>query len=427
MKKKITKGKIFDIISWIVVLLLFGSSLFLLISRQSNGSVLIFGNRYDVVLSNSMSYKNEAHLDFLNGHDDQIQKMDVVQSRAVDKNSEINVYDIVLFRDKTIGTNMHRVVDKQVKNIDYFYLKDAAITNEEISLNQYGSKIYTSTNLHFTTLELTFVSSNASFSNGYNVSLNTHLYLDLTVETKQVADKYEHKLTAKKSTDAPGKLIIGHNKEFDYGSEVITSIKLDSTYGDININGSNFELIDGIYTSINNITYEYMIRGDAAKTEDGWFTIDQIYSKVTKIIPKAGYFVSYITSVPGIIMLVGIGLLIVVADVGLDLIAKKEKEKKKLRVYFSTKWESCSCELKGDNSSENQEATLIGQDRYGENIYKVIVDNKIFKEIKFSNGDNSTDFISLEGINSGTGFYESEEGIKTFVQEENNEAKNKKK
>ena len=73
---KSKKGKIIDIVSWVVVLLLFGTSSFLLLTRKSDGTVQVFGNRFDVVLTTSMSSKNPEHLDFLNGTS-QIQKMDI--------------------------------------------------------------------------------------------------------------------------------------------------------------------------------------------------------------------------------------------------------------------------------------------------------------------------------------------------------------
>ena len=89
-----------------------------------------------------MSKKNEKYKDFLEGHDDQIQRMDVVRSKNVDKNTELNVYDIILFEDKTtsVGTNMHRIVDKRVLRQDEVYLfKSTVDESNHIILNNSSS------------------------------------------------------------------------------------------------------------------------------------------------------------------------------------------------------------------------------------------------------------------------------------------------
>lgn len=324
MEKKIKKGKILDIISWVLVLFIFATSLTLLIARKSNGSLAIFGNRYDVVLSGSMSYKNEEHKDFLEGHDDQIQKMDVVRSKLVDKNTDLKIYDIVLFRDNMGRTNMHRIVDKRLQTQDEFNLQEATIEDNKIILANHDSAIYTNA-ISFTTVEVTFASNSETFSDGYYFSFGgvAHEY---AIETSGNEGTYEHKITISKTSSAPVKFVIVHNKAFEYTSEQITNIKMNAYNGEISIDGTSFEAGSEQYTT--NITYEYMIRGDAAKTEDGWFGIESIYSRVNKIIPKAGYFVSYITSLPGIIMLIGVGLVIIGVDFGIDYFSKKEKKQK---------------------------------------------------------------------------------------------------
>ncbi len=323
MEKKITKGKILDIISWVLVLAIFATSLTLLITRKSKGTIAIFGNRYDVVLSGSMSYKNEEHLDFLNGHDDQIQKMDVVRSQVVDKNSDLNVYDIVLFRDTYGRTNMHRIVDKRAQSQDEINLQEATISEDRIVLANHNSAIYTNA-ISFTTVEVTFVSKSETFSDGYYFSF-AGLAQEYDLKTNPHGDMYEHKITITKKSTAPVKFVIVHNKAFEYASEQIINFKMNAYNGEISINGKSFP--EGSEQLVTNVIYEYMIRGDAAKTEDGWFNYESIYSKVNKIIPKAGYFVSYITSIPGIIMLIGLGLIIIGVDFGVDYFSKREKKK----------------------------------------------------------------------------------------------------
>ena len=416
LSNKNSKGKkIFDIISWVVVSVLFLTSLTLLIVRKSTGSLTLFGNRYDVVLSNSMSYKNEEHKDFLKGHNDQIQKMDVVRSKTVDKTTKLDVYDIVLYKDSRLGTNMHRIVDKKVHLQDELYLQQVDINdNKDIVLKVHDSAVYSNNTFSFKHGEITFVSESETFSDGYYFSSSGDV-LDYTVNTTKKGSSYYHKVIIDKTSDRPGKFAIVHNKAFIYGSEVIQKIYFKTANGKINTNGKNFSLVeDDNYQFITNVTYEYEIRGDAAKTSDGWFTIDKIYSKVNKIIPKAGYITRFVTSIPGIIMLVGLGLIVIGLDFGLEWIDKKEKEKNKLVIYYLTNDESCSYDLKGQNdNSESLNAEKVGTDRYNTNIYKISVDSTKYQTIKFSDHDD----ISLDNIESGTGFYYENGELRSYMHE----------
>ena len=58
-----------------------------------------------------------------------------------------------------------------------------------------------------------------------------------------------------------------------------------------------------------NFKERYLIRGDKAKTEDGWFERDRIYSKVELVIPKMGYVMRFLSSPWGTVMLVGLALI----------------------------------------------------------------------------------------------------------------------
>ena len=84
-----------------------------LIVKFTNNSIYLFGVRSDVVLSNSMSFKNEDKQvqKFLEGHDDQLKRGDLVYSTKVTAKTELKVYDIVLFinRDNNKLT-IHRIV-----------------------------------------------------------------------------------------------------------------------------------------------------------------------------------------------------------------------------------------------------------------------------------------------------------------------------
>ena len=81
------------------------------VNKITSNRFYFFGNRFDVVLTDSMSSKNENHLDFLEGYDNQIQKFDFVVSEKITKKTKIDIHDIVLFNNPPIGTDMHRVID----------------------------------------------------------------------------------------------------------------------------------------------------------------------------------------------------------------------------------------------------------------------------------------------------------------------------
>lgn len=322
---KSTKGKIIDIVSWVLVLLLFGTSLFLLLTRKADGTVQVFGNRFDVVLTTSMASKNPEHEVFLNGTA-QIQKMDVVRSKLVNINTELNVYDVVVYKDRKIGTNMHRIVDKKVDTQDEVYLQESTISEDgSILLSTHNAAIYTNTFV-FTSATFEIYSESDEFSDGYYFSIN-NVVTTYSTTKEQVGSSYCYKVTVNNPYKYPSKLTVVHSKAFSYESEQFKRINFDAAKGFISLNGNNFTLKEAdLYECISNISYEYEIRGDAAKTEDGWYKIDEIYSRVDQVIPKAGYVVRYLTSIPGIIMLVGIGLVIVVADFLFEYVDKKKKK-----------------------------------------------------------------------------------------------------
>ena len=409
-KTKPIKKRIYDIVTWVLVFLLFGLSIVLLFSRRANGVTVLFGNRYDVVLSTSMSYKNDAHLDFLEGHDDQIQKMDVVKSKEINKYTELNVYDIVIYKDPYIGTNMHRIVDKRLDTQDELYLSKVEIKeNGNILLNDGLSRIYSNDLLSYKQVQLSIVSNNEEFSDGYYISFDG-MAQQTSYETKKNNDgTYTHILTMQKDSDRPGKLGILHSKDFDFNSEEIQNITVYSYYGKISVDGNSFSKNDeDIYCLYTNQTYSYEIRGDAAKDSDGWFTIDKIYSKVNRVIPKVGILVRFITSIPGIIMFAAIGVLLLVVDFVL------ERDKKRMSLYFVSDSNELTYTVSNDKTSEENDAELVGKDKYSNNIFLLKIDNKEFKEIEFKYNEKSYK-KSLKELKNGEGLYVEGDELKTYT------------
>ena len=77
--------------------------------KGKNNSIIVFGYSFYVVQTNSMERKNEAYADFLEGHDDQIQVGDLVITKKIPKNYDLQLYDIVTF-EREGRTIIHRIV-----------------------------------------------------------------------------------------------------------------------------------------------------------------------------------------------------------------------------------------------------------------------------------------------------------------------------
>ena len=338
-KKKINGRKIFDVVSWVLIFFLFSCSLGALLVKNKKGTVYIFGSRYDVVLTDSMSTINENHSEFLSGKSNQIQAFDLVRSEKVNAQTKLNLYDVVLFNNPYVGTDMHRVVGIEEDSGDEIYLEKntfATVDGKEgLLLPNIESRIYTNT-LNLSGMELDILTSDATYNNGYYFNFGG-TNIEPTVTTTQVGDKYLHHLVLSRNTSRPVIVNLTHRLEFDYNDHLLLNVTYHSYYGDIHLNNSEFVLNEHEeYFLRTNITYKYEIRGDKAKDSDGTFKIDQIYSKVVQVIPKAGYVVRYMTSTFGILMFVGIGLIIIGAQFALDHMEKKEKKALEMKKEEST-------------------------------------------------------------------------------------------
>ena len=327
MKKQLLH-KVLNVVAYILIGILFLVSIVGIVIKINKGTIYLFNTRGDIVLSNSMSYKNEKYADFLEGHDDQIDKMDLVFSKKVDKTTELNVYDIVLFDNPGVGTTMHRIVGKEQLSIDTLSLIEANIgtykEQEVINLPTLASLVETSA-IGFKEAEVTII-SDKEYEDVFAYGVN-NILMEKSVSTEKVDDYYRHTVSLKRNSSAPGKFRITFSNYCDYSSYHISNINISAENGTINATAYLFSKNeDGTYSYSTNRMYEYEIRGDAAPDSDGKFTIDDIYSKVTFVIPKLGGFVRFSTSVFGIILYAGIGAIIIVASIFWDRINKKEKQ-----------------------------------------------------------------------------------------------------
>lgn len=325
------KNLIKDIIIYTLVVLFFLFALIGVIFKFTGNRLYIFGKRYDVVLTDSMSEKNPEYQDFLEGHDDQFQPLDIAISRQIDKNEELQVYDIVIFNNRYLanGTDMHRIVGKTLNTSD-----DVKINNGDFStLNNYSgikfNDVYggivtnaiSATEVTFVTFATENLDDNRfvfSFSSGFYTA---------NVKTDIVEGGFLTTYKIEIPTTAPRIFCIGHSGDYDTSKEIVTECTIKSCYGDITINENNMTKTETGYEGSFNKTYLYEIRGDKSNTSDGDdYTIEEIQSKVVGNIPKLGYVVRYLSSVWGIVLFVGLGIIIITFDILNNKISKKEQE-----------------------------------------------------------------------------------------------------
>lgn len=308
---------------------MFTLSLVGIIIKFNNGTLYLFGYRADVVLSDSMSYKNPAHADFLEGHDNQIQRNDLVFSKSVESEKELDVYDIVLFNNPYVGTTMHRIVGKREISSDDVNLWLPKFTQVE-GINSFQladtSSYLQTTSLTFTSVEIEFYSLN-EYNDNYYFVCKPQFSFKTQVESTKVGEYYKHVVKVTKSTAARSTFLMAHKKTFDYSSDYFTSIVFSGDMGTLEIKPEMFvEYEEGNYIVKNNTKYKYEIRGDAAENSDGEFLISDIYSKVTGVAPKLGMFIRFITSIYGVILLIGAGIMIIVVEIVLDKKFKSETQ-----------------------------------------------------------------------------------------------------
>lgn len=293
-----------------------------LIYRATGKTFYFYNTRYDVVLTDSMSVKNEAHKDFLEGHNNQIKPFDLVISEKITEKTKLNVYDIVLFDNPDIGTDMHRIVDIDVvgDKVELNNLKkDTFQGKETFSYQSPASSIVVKDNLMFK--EFIFVSySEAPLTDEYYYFNVNNASVAVTYNSEDMGGYYKNTVTYSKESSSPVKFSIT-KKSYSYNDH-IESISLTGADHDV-VFGANEVSGEEQQTLMFNTSEKYLIRGDKAKTDDGWYTRDKLYSKVSAVAPKLGYVVRFLASPWGTIMVVGIILIPIVAS----YLMKRKEEK----------------------------------------------------------------------------------------------------
>ena len=315
---------------YVVAGLLFVLAFIGIFTKLSGNSIPVFGYRLDVVLTDSMSYKNPEYEEFLKGHDNQIQAKDVAITKVGVPEKELDVYDIVLFNNPMLHvTDMHRIVGRTLKDQD-----------EITALKSHFNEINGIKGITFDSVKGGIVSNVicakqitlATYSTVYDerdhfvFSYQAGLY-DATVSREAKDGGYYTYYNVSIDYEYGRTLTIGHKCEYDYSSEVISTCLITTDSGVCDLNENTLSVKDDGLFGAYNQRYYYEIRGDAANTSDGKsFTINDIVGKVVGSIPKIGYFIRYLSSVWGMVSLIGIGVLIIAFDIISSRMAKKEQQ-----------------------------------------------------------------------------------------------------
>ncbi len=147
--KKNTKARkavkiIFNVLFYLVMVVFIAVLIFSFVQKiAGNDSYPFFGFRGMIVRTGSMSFKYDT--EFLEGHDNQLKVNDLVFTRQIKDDEEIEVYDIVTFKlgDATV---IHRVVDIQIDSVTgqklYITRGDATPDNDSAKTREQLTGIY---------------------------------------------------------------------------------------------------------------------------------------------------------------------------------------------------------------------------------------------------------------------------------------------
>ena len=272
-------------------------------------TLYVFNRRFDVVLTDSMSKKNEAYEEFLKDTE-QIQAFDFVVSEKVTDKTKLDVFDVVIFNNPDIGTDMHRIVD--INRIgDTFELKN--LTEEKIGdLSTFKFVSPTSC----VSLENTYIYTDFEAIIYTQESFNVDEYyfnvgvssITPTVESSLDSNGfYKNIVTYHRDSISPAHFSIT-KKNYEYKA-CFEYVKLSGGRNDILINNDILKEVDEDNKYMFNIDERYLIRGDKSNTADGWYERVDLQAKVVRVIPKLGYPIRFLSSPWGTILILGLCLI----------------------------------------------------------------------------------------------------------------------
>ena len=309
------KRIISNIAFYLVLVIIYGIAIFAVTTKFTKGTIYFGNSRTDVVLTDSMSIRNENHKDYLSDTS-QIQPFDMVVSTKIKEDTELKEKDCVLFHNPNYHNELvvHRIVHIYEEGI-HSSITNATKTNfnneDVFALISSDSEVMMGA-LDYTSISITCYTS--SLYSSYLVISEGKNVVATEVETTNIGDNvYKHLITYKRSSTAPYKTFISRGIDQNV---YISSISYNSeSKGELTLNASEITFDESnSFKKIFNPYYLYEIRADKSNSSDGIFERSALESKVTNVIPKLGHVVHFLQSIPGIIMLVGLTILITVAS-----------------------------------------------------------------------------------------------------------------
>ena len=282
-----------------------------------------YNSRADVVLTDSMSVKNEKYKDFLKDTK-QIQAFDFVLSERITSGTKLKVYDVVIFDNPDIGIDMHRIVevDRVGDTFKFNNLEQTKIGDlDTFRYVSPSSSIELKETYIYTDFVIVTYTQNLFDENEYYFNVGVESVTPTVVSESTSNGYYKNVITYHRNSASPAKFsITKRSYEFD---SYFASIRLFGGKKDILINADTVkQAVDGEYAF--NVNERYLIRGDKANTDDGWYERNQLQAKVVGVVPKMGYVMRFLSTPFGAIMIVGLMFIPIVYWVFFDRKAKKE-------------------------------------------------------------------------------------------------------
>jgi len=322
-----SKKIIANIAFYLVLVLIYAVAIFGIVNKFNKETLFFFGNRVDIVLTDSMSVRNEHHADYLSDTT-QIQPFDMIVSSAINEDTELKEKDCVLFKNPNYNNEVvvHRIVHIYEEGIS-FKVNNASKTtfnNEDVFTLDLMTGEMVMASLDYKKITVTLYTP--SEYNMYCTIAQGKNNLDTTSVTTKVSEGvYKTEVSYERESSAPYKTFIAPAIDKDvYFSSVTYET---STSGTLSFSASELELEeDNSFKKYFNSYYLYEIRGDKSNSSDGVFERKDLISKVNKVIPKLGHVTHFLQSIPGIIMLAGLTVIITVASFFLNKPAKNKNK-----------------------------------------------------------------------------------------------------
>lgn len=326
MKPK-TKKIILNIAFYLALVSIYSVTIFSLINRFNNETIYLGNTRVDIVLTDSMSERNEKHADFLEGTT-QIQPFDMVVSKKINEDTELNVKDCVLFKNPKLNNRLvvHRIINITHEGIPFEITKCEKTTFDDIEV----TKLIDDGMIKMSSYNITDVKIEAyspkEYSQYFVFYLGKNSYPTQVETTKINEGVYKHIITFSRESSVPFSTTIAPGTDEPlYVSNITYTSK---TKGDIEYKTQDLVVSEeGSYNTLFADYYMYETRGDKGTTADGSFERSELIAKVNHVIPKLGHVVHFLQSLPGMIMLMGLTIIITFASYLMANSGKKERKK----------------------------------------------------------------------------------------------------